>query len=86
MLSILLLLRSTALKSKMTKPHHLRPAVTTAVPASMETTGIGVNALRGSPAQTAGSVSVDLFDHFILSVFCPILPYVQAAAVGPENV
>ena len=31
-------------------------------------------------------MSVALLDHFILSVFCPILPYVQAAAVGPENV
>ena len=31
-------------------------------------------------------MSVDLLDHCILSVFCPILPYVQAAAVGPENV
>lgn len=38
----------------------LCPAVITAAPVSTETTGIGVNVLRGSPAQTAGSVSVDL--------------------------
>ena len=31
------------------------------------------------------TMSIDLHDHCTLPVFCPILPYVQAATVGPEK-
>ena len=31
------------------------------------------------------TMSIDLLDHCTLSVFYPILPYVEAAAVGPEK-
>lgn len=41
-------------------PPPLRPAATTAAPVWTESTGIAASALRGSPARTAGSVSVDL--------------------------
>ena len=48
--------------------------------------GMRVRMMKIIINMTTMIMSVDLFDHCILSVFCPILPYVQDAAVGPEKI
>lgn len=57
------------------------PAVITVGPVSMETTGIDVNVLQGFPAQTAGSVSADLWplDLLLHFSFPSIWPWLSAS-------